>query len=160
MNTDKSPTWTLLSMFPPLLQPSSVNVFNAESGFLYRCLCHYRAVQSKYVSQSLLSSYFSKHCPLRLLFLPPSYFSYFPPSFIPLLLFSLLHTSLTFPPSLILISLFLPPSYFAYFSFLLNTYLTFPPSFILVISFLCPHLSPAPRILGSCSSPSTSWQHV
>merc|ERR1711988_1688956 len=28
---------------------SNVNVFNAESGFLYRCLCHYRALQSKYV---------------------------------------------------------------------------------------------------------------
>ena len=84
-------------MFSPF-QPSSFNVFNAESGFLYRCLCHNRAFQSKYVRPIVA---------LFILFqsLSSSYFTYFS---------SLLHTSLTFPPFFILLLLFLPPSYLSF----------------------------------------------
>ena len=108
MNVDKSPTWTLSSIFSSLFQPSSVNVFNAESGFLYRCLCYHRTLQSKYVSRTIVA--------LFILFqsLPSSYFAYFSSLLV-------LHFLLLFLPPC--------PSYLSYFSILHPTSTTFPSSF-------------------------------
>ena len=128
MNTDKSPTWTLSSILSPLFSPA-VSTFSTPSLDFCIAVCATTGLSNPNTwGQLLLSSYFSNHCPLQieessyftyfslkslhtsltfhpsfilvLLFLPPSYFSYFS---------SLLHTSLTFPPSFILVISFLCP---------------------------------------------------